>query len=66
MRDVKRIEPFCKKLQKFWETRIPDWRFGQFMCNFLGWVYEKTKTDVFFLEDDVMEKYLDEYLSEQK
>lgn len=43
MRDPKRIEPFIHKLADYWKTYIPDWRFGQFMSNFLGFVATETK-----------------------
>lgn len=61
MRDEKRIPTFCKQLQVYWKEDIPDWRFGQFMSNFLGWVVEKTKRDIFFIEDNEMSELLDEF-----
>jgi hypothetical protein len=64
MRDKKRIEPFCAKLQKYWEERIPDWRFGQFMSNFLGWVVSQTKRDIFFIEEEEMDELLDRFFAE--
>ena len=62
MRDPKRIEKFIRKLADYWKTYIPDWRFGQFMSNFLGFVEHETKRDSFFIEDDEMNKLLDEYV----
>ena len=60
MRDPRRIYPFLKKLQECWEE-VPDWRFGQLMCNFLGDVATKTNRDVFFIEDEEMLSLLEEY-----
>lgn len=61
MRDIKRIKPFCDTLAEAW-SEVPDWRFGQFASNFLGFVYEKTKIDPFFLEDDELEKLLKDFV----
>ena len=55
MRDPTRIDKFCDALKELWKS-VPDWRFGQLMCNFLGSVYVETKLDVFFIEDDEMLK----------
>lgn len=65
MRSVKRIKPFCEKLRGYWESKIPDWRFGQFMSNFLGWVMDETKRDFFFMEEDEMSEYLDRFFTEK-
>lgn len=56
MRDVNRIDPFLKTLGDLWK-RVPDWRFGQFICNTFGGFM----TDPFFIEDDKMLKALCEY-----
>lgn len=63
MRDPKRIEPFIRKLADHWKGDIPDWRFGQFMSNFLGFVVSETKRDLFFIEDDEMEQLLDKFFT---
>lgn len=63
MRNKDRIKPFCEQLAKVWKRTFPDWRFGQFMCNFLGWV-QVTKRDPFFPEEDEMLEYLREYEKE--
>jgi hypothetical protein len=49
MRDPNRIRPFLNRLAEIWEL-VPDWRFGQLMCNVLGGV----ERDPFFIEDDEM------------
>ena len=60
MRDPKRIDEFCDELKKMWH-RVPDWRFGQLMSNFLGEVSAITERDIFFIEDDEMLEYVAEY-----
>lgn len=54
MRDPKRIPKVLKDLQAIWEC-YPDWRLGQLVCNIGRW---KGYFDPFFMEDDIIEKYL--------
>uniref|UniRef100_A0A6M3JKT5 DUF1018 domain-containing protein n=1 Tax=viral metagenome TaxID=1070528 RepID=A0A6M3JKT5_9ZZZZ len=53
MRDPKRIKRICKILEKAWSLS-PDQRLGQFLSNY---VYGH-RQDIFFLEDDEVEKLL--------
>jgi len=50
MRDISRIDRFCKELADIWKTNCPDWRFGQFIVNVFG-TFDK---DPFFPEEDEM------------
>lgn len=59
MRDAKRIKPFLNRLEKVWK-KVPDWRFGQLMCNVLN----SMENDPFFPEDDEMIEYFEKYFSE--
>lgn len=63
MRDIKRIRKFCNRLATAWEL-LPDWRFGQLMCNIFNDMKVEGK-DPFFPEDDLMieriEKYVEKY-----
>lgn len=56
MRPKTRIEPFLKKIQEYWEL-VPDWRFGQFISNFLS----TQQTDCFFWEEEEFLKRLENY-----
>lgn len=47
MRDPKRIDKFCNQLADIWK-KVPDWRFGQLMCNVLN----SLPRDPFFYEED--------------
>ena len=62
MRDKKRIKPFCDKLAEIWESKCPDWRFGQFMVNVLG---SQTR-DPFFPEDDEMIELIENFFKDGK
>lgn len=47
MRDPNRLDEFYEKLAKIHKESFPDWRFGQFMMNFLAWY----GYDPFYLEE---------------
>ena len=62
MRNPERISPLWDKLFEAFKRAhalYPDWRFGQFMVNFLGW-YGR---DPFFAEDDEWLKIIDQYIA---
>lgn len=56
MRDATRIKPFMQMVAHMWQQHVPDWRFGQLMSNFFGFVIAETGQDIFFIEDDTMEE----------
>lgn len=60
MRDPNRIYKFCNELAELW-LEVPDWRFGQLMCNALGEMASNGR-DPFFPEEDEMINYLKEYI----
>ena len=62
MRDPNRLYPFYAELQRIHITHFPDWRFGQFMNNFLGWIMTSKDVDFFFTEESQMLDYLHEYV----
>lgn len=62
MRDANRLYKFYAKLTEVHVTHFPDWRFGQLMMNFLGYVQSTKRRDPFFPEEDEMLALLDEYV----
>ena len=52
MRDPNRLDKFYDEMKTIHKMSFPDWRFGQLMSNFLGWV---------FPEEEEMIKYFREY-----
>lgn len=48
MRNPNRLYEFYAELQRIHIEHFPDWRFGQFMINFLN----AAERDPFFLEED--------------
>jgi hypothetical protein len=56
MRNLKRIPRIIRKLEKAW-MKSPDQRLGQFISNLIG----PGPHDVFFIEDDDWEKFIDIY-----
>lgn len=61
MRDPNRLDEFYDKLKELHKEFLPDIRFGQFCSNFFGWLYQEKKIDMFFPEENVMIKYIEEY-----
>ena len=66
IRNPERIDVFTSELNRIWKIYFPDWRFGQFMSNFLGFVQSKKNIDIFFPEESEMLTYLREYCGEEK
>lgn len=64
MRNLDRLDMFYEDMRDIHKKCFPDWRFGQLMCNFLGWVYQEKKRDPFFPEEDEMIQFLKEYSGE--
>jgi hypothetical protein len=61
MRDTNRLTQFYSELTEIHKQSFPDWRFGQFMYNFLGWLQYEKRLDPFFPEEDKILKYIKEY-----
>ena len=66
IRDSERIDVFTAELNRIWKKYFLDWRFGQFMMNFLGFVQSKKNRDPFFPEEKEMLTYLKEYCGEKE
>lgn len=61
MRDPKRLDDFYDRMKKIHQEKLPDWRFGQLMSNFLGWLAQQNKM-CFYLGDAQMLRYFEEYV----
>lgn len=61
MRDPKRLDNFYDTMKKIHQEKLPDWRFGQLMENFLGWLTQQNET-YFYLGDAQMLRYFEEYV----
>lgn len=59
MRDIKRIEPFLKDIEKVWKKH-PDLRFMQMINN----VMASYRSDLFFIEEEDFIKMLKGYYGE--
>lgn len=62
MRKPERLYDFYNELTRVHIKYFPDWRFGQFCSNFLGWVLFAKERDPFFVEEPVMLDLLHEYV----
>lgn len=65
MRDVNRLDNFYNTLKEF-HKNIPDWRFGQFIMNFISWYASNYHMDLFYMEEDEILFYIKEFLKEMK
>lgn len=63
MRDVNRLNNFYYSLSEF-HKNVPDWRFGQLIMNFMNWYMTKYKTDIFYIEDDKILNFFNEFINE--
>ena len=61
MRDINRLYNFYDKLREN-HKKLPDWRFGQFILNFISWYYTKYHTDIFYIEDTEMLLAIEEFV----
>ena len=56
-----RLDRFYDVLRDVHKKCFPDWRFGQLMSNFFGWLYSEKGIDLFFPEETQMIEYIKEY-----
>ena len=61
MRNPDRLDACYDDMKEIHKRSFPDWRFGQLMCNFLGWVYSEKGRDCFFPEEEDMIEYFREF-----
>ena len=64
MRDPNRIDEFCAHLAELWH-HVPDWRFGQLMCNVLGQIASDRGIDPFYIEDGEMLREMKNYFNKE-
>ena len=65
MRDVNRLYGFYNELMKIHMENFPDWRFGQLINNLERWLQINNKlpwNDIFYIEEDKMLEYLNEFV----
>lgn len=60
MRDKNRIYKFCNEFADVWANNVPDWRFGQLICNVFGQMAADGR-DPFFPEENEMIDYFKNY-----
>ena len=61
MRDPNRLDKFYEEFCKIHKEKLPDWRFGQLISNFFGWIYSEKKMDIWFPEENKMLELFKEY-----
>lgn len=63
MRNPDRIDDFCIQLANIWKENVPQWRFGQMICNIFNDMAISEKRDPFFPEEDEMINYIKNYFN---
>jgi hypothetical protein len=66
MRDKERLNNFYDIMRILHKNTFPDWRFGQLISNFFGWIYQEKKRDIFYIEEKEMLEYFEEYCASFK
>ena len=61
MRNPDRLDTFYATIKNIHRKAFPDWRFGQLMSNFFGWLSYEKGVDLFFPEEDKMLEYFKEF-----
>ena len=60
MRNPNRLYTFYNEVMRIHMEQFPEWRFGQLMINFLGWLQQRG-VDPFFPEEDTMLELFKEF-----
>lgn len=60
MRDPNRLEPLYDYLKEVHSKHFPDWRFFQFIENFMSWLGR----DPFYIEDDQVKELMEKFVKE--
>ena len=66
MRDVNRLYGFYNELMRIHMENFPDWRFGQLIENFEGWIRDKTNYNgIFYIEEEDLLRYINEFVKNE-
>lgn len=61
-RDIERLDPLYEYLKQVHKQNFPDWRFMQFMSNFIEWY----GADPFYMEDDKLIDRVNKFIVSMK
>lgn len=64
MRDPERLFQKYGKMCELHKNKLPDWRIGQMIINFLSWYYIKNRHDCFYIEDSEFIKSFEEFIQD--
>lgn len=65
MRDPNRLESFYEEVKRMHKEHFPDWRYGQLVYNFMSWLANKKKIDIFFPEEKELIELFKEFSGEK-
>ena len=61
MRNPNRLDSFYEEFKKIHKEVLPDYRFGQLISNFFGWIYSEKHLDIWFPEEEKMIELFKEF-----
>lgn len=64
MRDINRLDSLYENIKAIHKNYVSDWRFGQFLINFMSWYMIKYNKDIFYIEDDKIQKLFREFIDD--
>ena len=62
MRDPNRLKTFYEQLEYIHRVNFPDWRFSQFLSNFVSWY----GNDIYYIEENELLGLLNLYVVEMR
>jgi hypothetical protein len=66
MRDPQRLYAQYGDIRDYHRLFHPDLRIGQLMDNYRQWLNDKYQIDMFYIEDHLFVRYLEEYITSLK
>ena len=66
MRDPQRLYAQYGNIRDYHREYCPDIRIGQLFDNYRQWLAEKYQIDIFYLEDHLFVRYLEDYVTSLK
>lgn len=64
MRKAERLDYVYDEICRLHRKYMADWRFQQFILNYLSWYVTKCGNDGFYIEDDKIIKFIKEFIKD--
>ena len=64
MRKTERLDYVYNEICRLHKKYFPDWRFQQFILNYISWYVTKYGNDGFYIEDNKIVKFIKEFIKD--